>query len=199
MSRKTAKQISASEKRSASAKEAWRKKKAPNINDRIDSGAAAAVKELFLKTNEAFKVRLPNDYNPKASVAEIKPFAHFDKWAKADPEPLTDNAKFGSPSPAHTLLIEAASVVAGPRNYTHGDKVTSFQHIANIWNTYLAARQMPPEGKPDHRITSSDVAQMMVLLKIIRSVAGTPVRDHYLDEAGYAAIAGEISSAQGKF
>lgn len=89
---------------------------------------------------------------------------------------------------AADILREAADIVAGARNATHGDKERSFQAIADLWNAYLDGRKVPGALGP------RDVAWMMVLLKIGRSIQGTPVRDHALDAAGYSAIAGELSA-----
>lgn len=86
---------------------------------------------------------------------------------------------------ASSVLSEAANIVGGARNTTHGDKERSFAAIAGLWNAYLAARKTGGE------ITPRDVAWMMTLLKIGRSVQGQSIRDHYVDAAGYAAIAGE--------
>lgn len=84
-----------------------------------------------------------------------------------------------------SILQEAANIVSGARNATHGDKERSFEAIAGLWKAYLGAR------KTEGPITSRDVAWMMVCLKMARSVQGKAVRDHFVDGAGYAAIAGE--------
>lgn len=81
-------------------------------------------------------------------------------------------------------------IVEGPRNATHGDKKKSFAAIAGLWNAYLAAR------RDGGALDGADVACMMTLLKIARSVQGKPVRDHYVDAAGYAAIAAEIGDVE---
>lgn len=91
-----------------------------------------------------------------------------------------------SVSVATSILTEAANIVGGDRNSTHGDKERSFQVIANLWNAYLSGR------KTQGDITPFDVAQFMVLLKVARSIQGKPVRDHFVDAAGYSAIAGEL-------
>lgn len=90
---------------------------------------------------------------------------------------------------ASSMLQEAASIVAGARNTTHGDKERSFAAIASLWNAYLY------EVRKDHSapISGHDVAVLMVLMKFARSQQGQAVRDHYVDAAGYAAIAGEIA------
>lgn len=84
------------------------------------------------------------------------------------------------------MLHEAARIVAGDRNETHGAAERSFQAIANLWNAYLA-------GSKGGDLTAVDVAQMMVLLKIARASNGKFVRDHAVDAAGYAALAGELA------
>ena len=89
---------------------------------------------------------------------------------------------------AHSILTEAAGIVQGARNATHGDKERSFGVIAGLWNAYLDGRKAPGP------ITGQDVAACMVLLKLARSVQGTAARDHFVDAAGYAAIAGELSA-----
>jgi len=88
---------------------------------------------------------------------------------------------------ASSILTEAATIVAGDRQTTHGDKERSFGAIASLWNAYIAARKAPEAA-----LSGFDVAQMMALLKIVRSVQGKPVRDHFVDAAGYTAIAGEL-------
>lgn len=85
------------------------------------------------------------------------------------------------------ILTEAATIVAGPRNDTHGDKERSFVAIAAMWTAYIAARR-----DPSGPIRPADVAQMMVLLKQQRAEWGTPTMDHYVDSCGYSAIAGEL-------
>lgn len=87
---------------------------------------------------------------------------------------------------AARLLREAADIVEGARNATHGDKERSFQAIADLWNVYRATRSRLP-------ITAGEVAVMMLLLKVARTTHGAPIHDHFVDMAGYAAIAGELT------
>lgn len=89
---------------------------------------------------------------------------------------------------ASDILQEAAHIVAGARNETHGEKERSFDAIARVWTGYLQARRDPAGPVRPH-----DVANMMVLMKMQRAEWGTPVRDHAVDAAGYAAIAGELT------
>lgn len=86
-----------------------------------------------------------------------------------------------------SILTEAAGIVAGSRNETHGEKGRSFGAIATVWTAYLQARR--DRNGP---IRPADVAHMMVLLKQQRAEWGLPARDHFVDGAGYSAIAGEL-------
>lgn len=89
---------------------------------------------------------------------------------------------------AGELLREAATIVDGARNQTHGDKERSFNAIARLWDAYLLSRPSGREGV----LGSADVAAMMVLLKFARSLHGAHIADHAVDAAGYAAIWGEL-------
>jgi hypothetical protein len=88
---------------------------------------------------------------------------------------------------AGEILRGAADIVDGARNSQHGDKERSFECIAEAWAWYI--------GHMKQEITPKDVANMMVLLKIGRSLYGEPITDHFMDMAGYAAIAGELAEA----
>jgi len=75
-----------------------------------------------------------------------------------------------------------AEVMEG-RGKTHGD---FFNHTAKLWNAYLEL---------DGVISGIDVCQMMVLQKMSRAKGGDAGHfDHYLDEMGYAACAGELAT-----
>jgi hypothetical protein len=63
--------------------------------------------------------------------------------------------------------------------------------IAEYWNLFLDDKL-----KPMANITASDVAIMMILLKISRNNKGSKFNiDNFVDMAGYAAIAGEIGES----
>jgi len=110
-------------------------------------------------------------------------------WAQEIVDNQYDAVSEPLPAPgyASAILTHAAEIVAGSRNSTHGNKERSFQVIADMWNLYLGSRTIPGE------ITSVNVAQMMELLKIARSIVGLPTEDHFIDSAGYAAIAGQLA------
>lgn len=83
------------------------------------------------------------------------------------------------------ILHEAEKNVCGQREQDYGKPEDNFAIIAAFWSTYL--------GYP---VDSKDVALMMALLKIARSVTGKGSPDNYVDLAGYAACAGEIATKE---
>lgn len=94
---------------------------------------------------------------------------------------------------ASDLLMQAAQIVDGNRNVTHGEKERSFCVIADLWSIYLEARGVIcKDGGESLDVSAEDVAWMMVLMKIARRLCGTIVADHAIDAAGYAGIAGEL-------
>lgn len=101
---------------------------------------------------------------------------------KLKPKEVTSGTVAGS------ILSEAAGIVEGVRNQQHGHKERSFEAIARMWTAYLHSRQYPT-GK----VRAHDVAHMMVLTKQMRAEWGAPIRDHYVDAAGYSGIAGELA------
>lgn len=79
-------------------------------------------------------------------------------------------------------LREACEIVNGARNQTYGNVEDSFSRIASFWSTYL-----------NTVVTPIDVAMMMVLLKTARASEGPSHLDNYVDVAGYAACAYELT------
>lgn len=82
-----------------------------------------------------------------------------------------------------TLLTDAITIVCKDRAATHGNAEDSFAIIAGFWTTYL--------GRP---VSSSDVAAMMMLMKIARLQSNPNHRDNWLDVAGYSACGWEVTS-----
>ena len=80
-------------------------------------------------------------------------------------------------------ILEAARVcVCGEREQDYGSPEDSFSLIGKLWSAYM--------GVP---VSPKDVAMCMALLKVARIKAGDKV-DSFVDLAGYAACAGEIST-----
>jgi len=88
---------------------------------------------------------------------------------------------------AARIALTASTLIAGDRAAKHGDKSRTHGCIAALWTVYLQSRR--DRSAP---LSPSDVARMMVLLKLARSENGEHNTDDYVDMAGYAAIAGEL-------
>jgi hypothetical protein len=89
------------------------------------------------------------------------------------------------------ILAKASELVGGDRQKTHGDKLQNHQNIARLWQAYLDNRR-----QKDRELSALDAALMMALLKISRTQLGDHNPDDYIDLAGYAGVAGEISSQE---
>ncbi len=91
------------------------------------------------------------------------------------------------------ILDEAKKCVLIDRNKTHGDPEDNFALISGLWTEYLRSIKKPALITP---ISSTDVATMMILMKVSRLVTSPKNPDHWIDIAGYAACGGGISTAE---
>lgn len=79
-------------------------------------------------------------------------------------------------------LETAIKTITQDRQNQYGAPENSFAEIAKLWSVYL-----------DVPLTAHDVAMLMSLLKIARIKTGEFKPDNYIDLAGYAACACEIT------
>ena len=87
------------------------------------------------------------------------------------------------------ILQEARKIVMGNREAAYGSPEDCFSAIARLWEAYLNSRGTIIESLD---ITPTDVAVMMILMKVGRIANGKPKLDNWVDIAGYAACGGEI-------
>lgn len=80
------------------------------------------------------------------------------------------------------VLDTAREYVTKDRAADHGELEDTFARISELWTVYLGTN-----------VTEVDVALMMALLKIARASGNPRHEDNYIDIAGYAACAGELS------
>lgn len=92
-------------------------------------------------------------------------------------------------TPAERLIREAADLVGGARQGQHGDKLENHQNIADLWNAFIKQKL-----RPGAEISAAEAAQMMGLVKTARTKTGDHNPDDYVDQAGYAGVAGEIAA-----
>ena len=81
------------------------------------------------------------------------------------------------------ILDKAKTIINGERQGTYGNAEDNFANIAAFWSTYL-----------NTEISSTDVANMMILMKVARNASGVYKDDNYIDICGYAALGGEIAA-----
>lgn len=89
------------------------------------------------------------------------------------------------------ILDRAKSIINGERQGAYGKPENSFATIAALWNAYIW-------NKNRMLITETDVANMMVLLKIARNSTGVYKEDNWIDICGYAALGAEIEECKGE-
>lgn len=85
------------------------------------------------------------------------------------------------------ILDIAKTIINGEREGTYGKAEDSFAFIGALWSAYLK-----------HEVTPTDVANMMVLMKVARNVSGVYKEDNWIDICGYAALGGEIQEKENK-
>ena len=81
------------------------------------------------------------------------------------------------------ILEKAKACVCGKRTTDYGKPEDNFGMIADLWTVYKGGKII---------FSPQDVAMMMGLMKIARTVSGNGSDDCFVDLAGYAACAGEI-------
>lgn len=83
-------------------------------------------------------------------------------------------------TPRAKILQTAEDLIHGDRQQDYGSPFDSFERIAKLWSAYLG-----------QDVKASQVAMMMVLLKVSRSVTSPQKTDSYDDAAGYVGLAWE--------
>lgn len=82
-----------------------------------------------------------------------------------------------------SILEQAKKLVTENRNKSYGEPENNFKRIASLWNSYLQGKHSEWQFDLD----PSDVAIMMVLMKIARLEENTENWDSWLDAIGYLA------------
>lgn len=90
------------------------------------------------------------------------------------------------------ILKAAERCVCTDRNQQYGEPEDNFRIIAALWNVYLFGRGAKAQLNP------ADIGAMMALFKLGRIATGGDKADNFIDLAGYAACAGEISTESGR-
>lgn len=113
--------------------------------------------------------------------------------ARAIDEAVAQTPAADGDAAAADLIADTARLVDGDRD-SHGDAVDQQQSAAAAWSWYLRAHD---KLAGDAELTGSDVARMMILLKLSRGACGAYDLDHDRDAVGYAGIAGACAVREG--
>ena len=87
-------------------------------------------------------------------------------------------------------------MTGGDRQDNYGHPLANHQRIAALWNGYLEARRVNPQGQRQMTsppLEARDVVAMQILLKIARELHSSK-RDNFVDIAGYARCGARIQS-----
>jgi hypothetical protein len=111
------------------------------------------------------------------------------------PEEIWRDGPVAEPrSTRETMLNTAKTLTCGDRNSSYGPPHENLSDCAALWEAYLNTNMRCFRQEDDGwkiKLTSEDVAWMMVLTKMTRSFQSGFHFDNYVDAAAYAAIAGE--------
>lgn len=88
------------------------------------------------------------------------------------------------------VINEALGLIMGDRQDQYGTPAKNFSNIADLWNVRLGHKL-----KDGERFLPSDVAILMVLVKIARDIAGVK-EDSAVDAIGYAALYAELAEIE---
>jgi len=94
-----------------------------------------------------------------------------------------------------SILAEAERVIYGDREKTYGTPGKNLTNIAELWEAYLMGRGLLDVGSSG--VLPTDVANMMILLKVARLANNPGHRDSLVDIAGYAALVERIKEEGG--
>jgi len=112
-------------------------------------------------------------------MADILGFPYGDR--PGDHYPPAENPEPKEP-PRMSILEDAARAVMVERAHQHGDAAHNLGLTGDLWTLV-----------PGKKLDAHDVALMNIMQKISRILCGHRNRDNYVDIAGYAALAWELS------
>lgn len=96
-------------------------------------------------------------------------------------------------SKIESIAMKAAEAASGDRQDTYGKPEDNLNLTASFWNNYLNHKCITDSGKVE--INSTDVCNLMILLKLARAATGKFHEDNFVDICGYATIVGVLEDA----
>lgn len=94
-----------------------------------------------------------------------------------------------------SVLDEAKRLVTGDRNAQYGPPTQDFSRTADLLNTlgYRLVSAVGENAQESQALQPSDIAIIMIQLKVSRAMHSRGKQDHYVDIAGYAACGAECA------
>jgi hypothetical protein len=144
-----------------------------------------ATLEALVARQAGLKIFLWQDEKLTAFEKTTAQYAH--QHATVEAGPLT-GVVLPTPKTNESVLLEADRLVDGARQKDYGHPLDNYERVADLWKAYLRGVESARADVPvPMDITADDVAQMMILLKIGRLMAGYH-RDSLVDIGGYAKV-----------
>lgn len=126
------------------------------------------------------------------------------EWADETPQQEADRmlaehqASRELPGVTKQSILDAASAAVADRGLNYGKPEDNFTRIAKLWNAHLGNRYFEGFGGDTTvalpTLDASDVAMMMILMKVARLEHMPSHMDSVVDIAGYAACLGTFST-----
>lgn len=135
----------------------------------------------YLLNNESTST-VPPDWLINDNTAEGEAL-----WAESE-LPLNKRAQ---------LLRDAEEIINGSRAQTYGPPEISFNRIAAIWNG-MGVRMIEDNGQTGYSrpVTPTEVALILIGMKLSRTVGAIDHEDNWLDLAGYAGLGAELAQGE---
>jgi uncharacterized protein DUF6378 len=105
--------------------------------------------------------------------------------------------------PVMESVLTEALRVTGDRMDNYGHPLANHLRIAILWNAYLAAKRVTPDGvlpavtvhSTANELQAHDVAELMILVKTAREMHSSK-RDNHVDRAGYVRCVARIKNIE---
>lgn len=83
-----------------------------------------------------------------------------------------------------SILLQAEEAIHGERVKTYGPATTTFNHVANAFNSITGLG-----------ISSKDICLVLIIMKLVRNQHSPENPDHRLDACGYLGIMDDLVTA----
>ena len=140
------------------------------------------LKEIAAELGCTYAAAQSKSHEIKKQKKESTKMENSEKNVGTVETPTDHIAEAGKTVSRADILDRAKAIVTGEREKQYGKPEDNFAIIAELWGAYTG-----------YKFSPVDVAMMTALLKVARIKTGVGTVDSFVDLAGYAACAGEIT------